>query len=420
MGERHALRGRAGRTLLSAAPDTLGRAARTRRLLILGGLVAFGPLSIDMYLPGLPQLAGDLGAGASATQLTLTACLAGLALGQLVAGPLSDRFGRRRPMLAGVGAYALASLLCAAAPSVQVLTGMRFVQGLAGAAGIVIARAVVRDLHSGAAAVRFFSLLMLVTGTAPILAPVLGGQLLAVTTWRGIFVVLAVIGSAVLLAAALGLRETLPPERRSPGGPLSVAVTFRHVLADRRFLGYALASGLAFGALFAYVSGSPFVLQGIYGASPQAFSAIFAVNSVGLVLASQVNGRLAGRVDAYVVLRAGIAVMGLAGLALVAVVEAGLGLAAVLPALFVMVSGMGIVIPNSTALALSDHAETAGSASALLGVMQFAIAAAVAPLPGILGTGTALPMAVVMAALPVAGLVCLTVLTCPAPRLRPA
>jgi DHA1 family bicyclomycin/chloramphenicol resistance-like MFS transporter len=396
---------------MTATTQTPDRAARTRRFLILGGLAAFGPLSIDMYLPALPQLGVDLGAPAAAVQLTLTACLVGLAVGQLVAGPLSDRLGRRRPLLVGISAYVVASLLCATAPSVPVLAGLRFVQGLAGAAGIVISRAVVRDLYTGAAAVRFFSLLMLVTGTAPILAPVIGGQVLELTSWRGIFVLLSVIGSAILVAVGLGLRETLPEERRRDDGPLEVATTMRLVLADRRFLGYALASGLAFGGLFAYVSGSPFVLQGIYGASPQTFSAIFAVNSVGLVVASQINGRLAGRVDAHAILRGAIAAMALAGLTLLLVVEAGLGIVAVLPPLFAMVASIGIVMPTSTALALRDHAAVAGSASALVGVVQFLLGAAVAPLPGIAGEGTALPMAAVMFALPVAALVCLSRLT---------
>ena len=422
VGERRSLHGRAGRARLSAASPTRpgGRSARAACSSSAGSWPS-GRCRSTCTCPALPELADDLGAGASATQLTLTACLAGLALGQLVAGPLSDRFGRRRPLLVGVGAYAIASLLCAAAPSVPVLTGMRLVQGLAGAAGIVIARAVVRDLHSGAAAVRFFSLLMLVTGVAPDPRPRPRRPAARRSpTWRGIFVGARRRSAARCCSPSpFGLRETLPPERRSPGGPLSVAVTFRHVLSDRRFLGYALASGLAFGGLFAYVAGSPFVLQGIYGASPQTFSAIFGANSVGLVLASQVNGRLAGRVDPNLVLRAGMSRDGARrARAARSSSRPASASAAVLPPLFVMVSAMGIVLAQRRPRWRSATTPRWRAArSALLGVLQFLIGAAVAPLPGIAGTGTAVPMALVMAVLPVAGLICLLALTRPAPRL---
>jgi DHA1 family bicyclomycin/chloramphenicol resistance-like MFS transporter len=385
-------------TALTAAPS--GRRARARLALILGGLTAFAPLSIDMYLPGLPALARELSASASAVQLTLTACLAGLAVGQLVAGPLSDRLGRRPPLLAGVGGYTLASVLCAFAPTVWTLGGLRFIQGATGAAGIVIARAIVRDTHEGSALVRFFSMLMLVTGLAPILAPVIGGQVLEVTSWRGIFIVLALIGAVLLAASAIGLAETLPPERRRDGGVRATARTMVGLLRDRHFTGYALAGGFAFGALFTYVSGSPFVLQDIYGASPQAFSAVFALNSVGIVVAGQLNGRLAGRVPALTMLRIGVTTMAVSGCAVFAVVAGGsLPLVALLVPLWVLVASMGLVFPNTIALALAGHPEVAGSASALIGVLQFTIGAAAAPLAGIAGTGTALPMAAMMALL---------------------
>ena len=394
--------------MTALAPAPAGRAARTRLALLLGGLTAFAPLSIDMYLPCLPALGGDLSAGASAVQLTLTACLAGLAVGQLVAGPLSDKLGRRRPLLAGVGAYTLASALCAAAPTVWALAGLRFVQGATGAAGIVIARAIVRDTHDGIALVRFFSMLMLVTGLAPILAPVIGGQVLEVTSWRGIFLVLAAIGAVLFVSATVGLRETLPPERRREGGIRATARTMAGLLRDRHFAGFALAGGLAFGAMFTYIAGSPFVLQEIYGASPQAFSAVFAVNSIGIVAFGQLNGRLAGRVEPLTMLRIGVTTMAIAGCVLFAVVAIGsLPLAALLVPLWVLVASMGLVFPNTTALALAGHPEVAGSASALLGVLQFVIGAAAAPLAGIAGTGTAVPMGATMAALSLASLAAL-------------
>jgi DHA1 family bicyclomycin/chloramphenicol resistance-like MFS transporter len=372
---------------------------------ILGALTAFGPLSIDMYLPALPSLSQDFGTGASQVQLTLSACLLGLALGQTIAGPLSDTLGRRRPLLAGLTAYALASLLCVVAPSVWALVALRLVQGAAGAAGIVIARAVVRDLHSGVAAARFFSLLMLVNGLAPILAPLFGGLLLRFTSWRGVFIVLAIIGTLLLLAAATGLRETLPPERRQSGSICTTITTFGRLLSDGSFVGYALSCGLAFAAMFAYISGSPFVLQDIYGLSPQLFSVMFAINALGLVVAGQVNGRLVGRVPPIRLLTAGLVATATGGTALLSVVAiGGIGLIGILPSLFVVVSSLGFVLPNATALALSNYPRTAGSASALVGVLQFAIGAAAAPLVGAFGARTALPMSVVIATLGVSAL----------------
>jgi DHA1 family bicyclomycin/chloramphenicol resistance-like MFS transporter len=390
-------------------------------VLILGALSAFGPLSIDMYLPGLPSLGRTLDAPAWAVQLTLTACLAGLAIGQVLAGPLSDRLGRRRPLLAGVALYAVASLLCAAAPSIAVLVALRFAQGAAGAAGIVIARAIVRDMHSGAAAARFFSLLMLVNGLAPILAPVIGGQVLGVTTWRGVFVVLAAIGVLLLAAAAAGLRETLPPQRRHPAGIAEAARTFGRLLADRGFLGYALACGLGFGAMFAYISGSPFVIQDIYGASPQLFSVMFACNALGLVASSQANRALLRRLEPRTILRTALCAQALAGVALLVVVAAGGGVWGIVALLFVVVASLGLVMPNATALALADHPRVAGSASGLLGVLQFIVGAATAPLVGVGGTDSALPMALTIAVLSVAGALSATVLaTGPRRVARPA
>ncbi len=374
-------------------------ARRVRLLLILGALSAFAPLSIDMYLPALPALGRGFGVSAAQVQLTLSACLLGLALGQLVAGPLSDALGRRRPLLVGVAAYTVASLLCVLAPSVGALVAVRFVQGLAGAAGIVIARAVVRDRYAGVAAARYFSLLMLVNGLAPILAPIIGGQLLRVTSWRGVFVVLAAIGALLLLATASGLDETLAPADRHTGGLPATLSTFRRLLADRFFVGYALSSGLSFAAMFAYIAGSPFVLQDIYGLSPQLFSLVFGVNALGIMAASQINGQLVGRVPLPRLLAMGLTGTALGGIAVLAAVLGHVGLIGVTPALFVVVSSQGIVLPNATSLALSGHPSTAGSASALLGVLQYVIGAAAAPLVGVGGTATALPMAVVIALL---------------------
>jgi DHA1 family bicyclomycin/chloramphenicol resistance-like MFS transporter len=351
-----------------------------------------------MYLPGLPAIARDLSASESVIQLTLTACLIGLALGQVVAGPMSDALGRRRPLLVGVAGYAIASLLCGLAPSAPALVGLRLLQGLTGAAGIVIARAIVRDMYSGSAAARYFSRLILIMGLAPILAPVLGGQVLRFTSWHGIFVVLAGISLLLLIGAAAGLPETLPVARRREGSLADTGRTFQRLAKDGLFVGYALSGGLAFGAMFAYIAGSPFVLQGIYHVSPQTFSLIFGANALGFVLTSQVNGSLVSRVPPERLLFSGLIAGATGGISLLAVVAiGGLGLAAIIPPLFVLVSSIGFVVPNAIALALSRHPEAAGTGSALLGVIQSGVAAIGAPLAGIAGNGSAVPMAAVIA-----------------------
>jgi MFS transporter, DHA1 family, multidrug resistance protein len=325
--------------------------------------------------------------------------MAGLAAGQLVAGPLSDRLGRRGPLLAGLGAYAVTSALCAFAPSIWWLLLLRLVQGLAGAAGIVIARAVVRDLYEGRSAARMYSLLMLVAGLAPILAPLLGGQLLHVTDWRGIFLVLAAIGVALLVATTRWLEESLEPEDRHGGGLSSTLHVFRELLRDRGFVGYALAMGLSFSAMAAYIAGSSFVLEDVYGMSPQLFSLTFALNAAGIIVVSQLGGRIVERVGPRVLLDAGVRASAVGGIGLLAAVVFDAGLAGVLPSLFVIVATMGLVLPNSTALALNDYPRTAGSASALFGVTQFALGGAVAPLAGVAGGDTALPLAITAAVL---------------------
>jgi MFS transporter, DHA1 family, multidrug resistance protein len=390
-------------TTSTSAPQSSLRARLPLGLiLVLGALSAFAPLSLDMYLPGLPQLGRDLDTSASAAQLTLTGCLAGLALGQIVAGPLSDRFGRRGPLLIGITVYTVMSVLCALAPSVEVLLPLRFLQGLAGAAGIVISRAVVRDLYSGEVAARMFAALMAVNGAAPILAPVMGGALLSFTTWRGIFVVLAAIGAVLLLAAALALPESLPAERRRPAGLAPMANALREVAADRTFVAYAVCGGLVFGAMFAYIAGSPFVLQDIYGLSPQAFSVVFAVNGAGIVAVSVLAGRLVQRLPVPTVLRVGVgATVAGSALVLAAILAPGVGVVPLLVGLFVVVASVGLVAPTTTTLALAEHGAVAGSASALLGVFQYLLGALTAPLVGIAGAETAVPMAALMLALSV-------------------
>jgi DHA1 family bicyclomycin/chloramphenicol resistance-like MFS transporter len=347
---------------------------------LLGCLTAMGPLALDMYLPAFPEIAGTLHVGAGLVQLSLTACLVGLALGQVLSGPLSDRFGRRRPIIAGVAAFTVASLLCAAAPSAPVLIALRVVQGFAGGVGVVVTRAVVRDLYAGAEAARYFSRLTLVFGVAPIAAPSLGSAVLRGTSWRGIFVALAIIGALLTAAAVARLPETLPPaRRRSPG--LAGA---RTVLTDRIFLGYALAQGLAFAGMFAYISGSSFVLQQGYALSDTTFSLLFGANALGLIALSQVNRRLLDRFAPRTLLVATLLAGLCAGLGLLVAALAGT-LAGLAAALFCFISTVGMVTPNSTALALDRHPEIAGTAAAVLGGVQFTLGAAAAPLVALMG-----------------------------------
>ncbi|MCX4525623.1 MULTISPECIES: Bcr/CflA family multidrug efflux MFS transporter [unclassified Streptomyces] len=382
-------------------PTPLAKARRTGLLVtfVLGGLTALPPLSMDMYLPALPEVANALHSPAATIQLTLTACLAGMALGQLVIGPMSDKWGRRRPLLTGMVVYVLATALCALAPTAEVLIAFRLLQGLSGAAAIVIARAVVRDLYDGDEMARFFSTLMLISGTAPIIAPLIGGQVMRFSDWRGVFAVLTAVGLGLTVLVWRGLGETLPAERRQTGGVGAALRTMRGLLADRVFAGYMLAGGFAFAVLFSYISASPFVVQEIYGASPQAFSLLFGLNSVGLITAGQINGKLlVGRVSLDKVLACGLSVITAASVALLLMstgVFGEVGLVPIAAALFVLMSAMGLVLPNTNAQALMRTPHAAGTASALLGTSSFLVGAIATPLVGIAGEGTAVPMAVV-------------------------
>ncbi|MCX4726927.1 multidrug effflux MFS transporter [Streptomyces sp. NPDC090052] len=392
--------------------------------LVLGGLTALPALSMDMYLPALPEVTDALHSPAATVQLTLTACLIGMALGQLVVGPMSDKWGRRRPLLIGMAVYVAATAVCAFAPSVELLIGFRLLQGLAGSAGIVIARAVVRDLYDGLEMARFFSTLMLISGVAPIVAPLIGGQILQITDWRGVFVLLTVVGSLLTLVVWKWLHETLPPERRHTGGVGHALRTMRTLIADRVFTGYLLAGGLAFGALFAYISASPFVVQDIYGASPQMFSLLFGINSVGLVAVGQINGKLlVGRVSLDKALGFGLTVITLAATALLLMTSGVFGHVGLFPiaaGLFVLMSAMGLAMPNTNAQALMRTPHAAGSASALLGSSTFLLGAVASPLVGIAGEATAAPMAVVQLVCGLGAMTCFLVLCRPWQRRAPA
>lgn len=373
---------------------------------LLGALASFAPLSIDMYLPALPNIATDLQASASLVQLSLTACLLGIAVGQLFAGPISDVYGRKGPLLIGVGAYIVSSILCVMAPSIGVFVSMRFVQGLAGSAGIVISRAIVRDLYSGSEMTQFFSLLMLINGVAPILAPIFGGQILEFTDWRGVFMVLTGAGILMFLAVFFGFEETLPRDLRSRGGIKNTFSTFHSLLTNRKFMGLALGQGFVLAAMFAYIAGSPFVLQNLFGISPQRFSLFFAINGIGIIIAGQITGRLAGKISETKLLITGLTLAFVGGVSLLTMTLLDGGLYSILVPLFFVVSSVGIVGTSSFSLAMEDQAKSAGSASALIGLLSFVFGGFMAPLVGMGGSYTAVPMGITIAIAETAAVLC--------------
>ncbi|BCJ69778.1 multidrug effflux MFS transporter [Polymorphospora rubra] len=387
---------------------------RVKMVLVLGSLIAVGPLTIDMYLPALPAITDDLLTNAAAVQLTLTGTLAGVALGQLLIGPLSDAVGRRRPLLAGAIVHVIASLLCALAPNVAVLGALRVVQGLAVSAAAVVAMAVVRDLFSGLGVARVLSRLMLVMGVAPVLAPTLGGEVLRWTDWRGVFVALAGISVILLAITAFGLPETLPPERRRHGGLAGTARAYGWLLRDRPFVGLVLVTGLAMAAVFAYVAGSSFVFQEQYGMSEQGFAVVFGLGAIGLVAASQLNVVLLRYFRPARIMIASVAAGALCALALLLFAVTGFGgLPAILVPLWGVLATVALINPNAAALAMGRHGEAAGTAAALLGSAQFGVGAVAAPLVGAIGTGGA-AMAAVVAASMVLALAALLLIVRPA------
>ncbi|MFF2541899.1 multidrug effflux MFS transporter [Kitasatospora sp. NPDC058063] len=365
----------------------------------LGGIAGLGPLTTDLYLPGLPAIADDLVAQPAAVQLTLTFSMLGVAAGQLLFGPLSDRYGRRRPLLAGLVLYTLASVACVFAPNLTVLIVGRFVQGAAGSAGLVIGRAVSRDRFQGVALLRFLASIALISGLAPILAPIIGAQLMRFTSWRGTFGVLTALGLLLTLVSFAVLRETLPPETRDRGGVGAALRTMGRLLRNLPFLGLALTSSLAFGALFGYISGSSTVLQDVYQVSPQSYSLLFGLNSFSIVVMTQVNGRvLAPRFTQRALMLGSLAAAVAAGAALVLLTTVwDFGLAGFCPPLFVMMGSLGVLLPNTAAQALGlVEPQVAGTASALLGTGNFLCGAVVAPLSSLGGRPSAVLLALVV------------------------
>jgi len=377
-------------SLLSDRP-AVGRFVPSLLLL----LTVFGPISMDLYLPVLPALTFELDAATSVAQLTITACLVGLALGQLIAGPLSDRFGRRTPLLIGLIAYVVMSVMCALSPSIELLILARVVQGLAGGVGIVIAQAAGRDLYSGGALIRFYGRLTVLAGLAAVVGPLLGGMLATIADWRGLFVFLATIGAGILTATLLGFRETLPMHRRTSGSFAEIRRDFRLLLADRVFVGAVLVTGFANAAVFAYLAGATYVLQGIYGLTPQQYALAFGLNSAGFMVFGFLAARTAERWSVRGTLVVGISMCGLAAAGLVIAGLTATPLLVVVVSLLVLVSGVAVTTPPTTTLALADYPQIAGTASSLLGLSRFAFGAVAAPLVGVAGAAAILPLGVV-------------------------
>lgn len=367
-------------------------------LALLLGLLAFlGPLNIDMYLPSFPGIAQDFGINATLVQFSLTACLVGLAIGQVVIGPISDSQGRRKPLLIATTLFVLASILCALAPNITTLIAARFLQGFTAAAGVVLSRAVVRDVFTGKQLTKFFALLMVINAVAPMVAPMLGGAILAFpsASWQTIFYFLAFIGVLIVIIVAVKLKETLPPEKRIPSSIGSSVMTMGSLLKDRSFIGYALVVGFVHGGSFAYVSGTPFVYQDIYGVSPQVFSVLFGINGIAIIMGSFIIGRLSGIVSEVKMLQAAVTTA-LAATTLLLVMTFIEGpLASLVILIFIYMITMGMIITSTFTLGMAKQGHRAGSASAVLGMLPMLLGAASSPLAGI-NEASAIPMGAIL------------------------
>ncbi|WP_416723324.1 Bcr/CflA family efflux MFS transporter [Bacillus stercoris] len=364
---------------------------------LLGMLAILGPLNIDMYLPSFPEIAEDLSASASLVQLSLTACLVGLTIGQLIVGPVSDAQGRRKPLLICIFLFALSSLFCALSPNITTLVAARFLQGFTASAGLVLSRAIVRDVFTGRELSKFFSLLMVIAAVAPMVAPMTGGAILLLpfATWHTIFHVLTIIGFLLVLLIALRLKETLPPEKRIPSSIGTSVKTMGSLLKDRSFMGYALTVGFIHGGSFAYVSGTPFVYQDIYGVSPQVFSILFGINGLAIISGSFIIGRFGGIIHEKSLLRMAVITAMIATAVLLTMTIIHGPLATLVISIFIYMITIGMVLTSTFTLAMEKQGHRAGSASALLGMLPLLLGSIVSPLVGINET-TAVPMGAIM------------------------
>ena len=376
--------------------DSLSGRQRLSYILILGALTALGPFTMDTYLPAMPQLEREFDVPTTVIQLTLTATTVGFGLGQLIVGPWSDKVGRRLPLLLTTAVHIIACIAAALAPNVELLGAARALQGIGAAAGGVVAMAMVRDLFGGRPLVRMLSRLALVNGLAPVLAPVLGSQLLLIMPWRGIFWVLAVYGAFVLSCVALWIVETLPTERRRDAGHSTMRQRYQALFSDRVYVGIIIVGAMNFSGLFAYLSSSSFVFQMVYHFDPQQYGILFAVNSVGIIIGVQTAARLTKYVGPQWVLAVSTATMLLSAGMIVILTEAGVGMWGVVIPLWVFITSAGFGFPCVQVLALNGHAHEAGTAASLMGALNFGLAGLLSPIVGLLGVASAAPMGIVM------------------------
>ncbi|WP_426454725.1 multidrug effflux MFS transporter [Paenibacillus sp. S-38] len=362
--------------------------------LVLSAFSALGPFTVDMYLSSLPQMMNDFGTNASMIQMSLTTSLLGLGLGQLVTGPLSDVYGRRKPLFISMVLYLLASMACAFSPNIGIFIALRFLQGFVASAGLVISRAIVRDRYSGIEMVKFIALLTMISNVAPLISPTAGSVVTTFTSWIGVFIFLGFLGLFLTCMTIWGMKESLPADRRVPGSVMEVVRNYGTLLRDRGFMGYALVNGILFSGVFAYVAGTPFIYQTMYEISPQRFSVLFALNGLGIILGSQLVKQLAGRMDERRIFRIGLLLAFITTAAILVVVLSHGPFLPLFISIFLFAVSIGIIGPVSFTLAMESQGHIAGSAAAVLGTLQFGLGAVTSPLVGIAGENSALPFGI--------------------------
>lgn len=367
-----------------------------RFALMLAAFSALGPFTVDMYLASLPQIMNFFGTNASMIQATLTASLLGLGLGQIVMGPLSDVHGRRKPLLIAMILYFLSSIGCAFAINIEFFIAERFIQGFAASAGLVISRAIVRDMFSGVEMTKFISLLTMISNVAPLVSPTAGSTVSSFTSWVGVFIFLALLGVFLTGMSTWGVMETLPVQKRVPSNLMELLRNYKSLLRNRTFMGYALVNGILFAGVFAYVSGTPFIYQNIYGMSPQVFSVLFAMNGIGIILGSQLVKQLAGRMTERGVFLIGLSLAFISSATVLIVVFSHGPLFALVISIFLFAATIGIIGPVSFTLAMESQGHIAGSASAVLGTLPFVLGSVTSPLVGIAGENSAVPFGVII------------------------
>jgi DHA1 family bicyclomycin/chloramphenicol resistance-like MFS transporter len=377
--------------------DSLPVAMTPRKMfwlvVLLGGLAALGPFSIDTYLPAFPAIADTYHTTVGAVEITLAVYFVGLSFGQLFYGPFADSMGRKPPLYVGLVMYVLASTGCVFAPNIETLTVLRFIQAVGGCSAMLISRTVVRDYFPPREAARVFSFLMLVIGVSPVVAPLVGGWLVVNMSWRSNFWLVSTMGTIILVCVAVFLKESLPPEKRRPARLGATLRLYGSLLSDPTFMVYSLSGALIAAGMFAYLEGSPLVFIEINHVPADRFGLFFGIIAVGLVLASQLNGFLVRRIHPHEIFRWVLVVAAITGSLLFVTARTGIGgFPAMLVLLFAFVSCNGFSFPNATALALAPHGNVAGSAAAVLGCVQFALGGLGGSLVSSLDNGSAMPM----------------------------